>query len=168
MSIVLISQPKAIKRHPFGLYIDNQITLMLPLPVASRDMKSRAAKSRKRKQEERKMIGKETLNQLLTDEVKEKIEDLRFNYEYVGVRFQALNFKLGPIDHVSHIWYDGNDTGIGIDGLCAVHIDKIDSLEKFSGYYGDHCAIICGNHATWGEDSGEIIINDPICEVILQ
>lgn len=113
------------------------------------------------------MITRETLNKLLTDEVKEKIDDLRFAYEYVGVRFQDFSFKLGPIDHVSHVWYDGNDTGIGIDGLCALHIDKIDTLGKFGGYSGDHCAIICGNRATWGEDPGEIIINDPVCEIIL-
>lgn len=103
------------------------------------------------------MIGKEMLNQLLTDDVKEKIEDLRFTYEYVGVRFQDQPFKLGAIERNSRVWFDCDDTGIELDGLCAVHIDKIDLLGQYDGYCGDHCAIICGNRATWGEDPGEIV-----------
>lgn len=113
------------------------------------------------------MIGKEMINKLLTDEVKEKIEDLRFSYEYVGVRVQEPAFKLGVIEHNSHVWYDCDDSGVELDGLCAVYIDSIDPLGKFDGYSGDHCAIICGNRVTWGEDPGEIIINDPVCEIIL-
>lgn len=113
------------------------------------------------------MITRETLYQLLTDEVKEKIEDLRFVYEYVGIRFQEPAFKLGAMEHTSSVCYDCVDYGIELDGLCAIHIDHIDVLTECFGYYGDHCAIIAGNRATWGEDEGEIIIEDPVCEIIL-
>lgn len=82
--------------------------------------------------------------------------DLRRTYEYVGFRVQEQEFELGKIDHVSHVWYDGEDTGVELDGICVCDIDDLGA----SRYYGEHAAIICGYYAEWGEDPGERVIRD--------
>lgn len=82
--------------------------------------------------------------------------DLSWEYTYVGVRVQEQEFELGTIDHLSHIWDDGDDTGVELDGICACMLDRLGC----NWYFGDHVAIICGNEAEYGEDDGEIIIRD--------
>ena len=91
--------------------------------------------------------------------------DLDFDYGYVGVRVQDEPFELGKIDHLSHIWVDGDDTEEELDGICATRIDCLDILPY--EYFGDHVAIIVGNRATYGEDVGEIIIEDATVAEIL-
>lgn len=90
-------------------------------------------------------------------------------YEYVGVRVQEQEFELGEITHKSHVWgYDDNDEvvdfGEELDGICCT---RLESLEK-NEYYGDHIAIICGYSATFGNDDGEIIIEDPVVIKIIR
>lgn len=92
-------------------------------------------------------------------------QDLDFDFGYIGVRFQAQPFSLGKIDHVSHIWIDGDDTGEELNGICAVNLQDLDRIR--CEYPDSHAAIIAGNRATYGEDFGEIIIEDPIVAAIL-
>lgn len=51
----------------------------------------------------------------VTDEmirrVKELADELFYDYEIVGIRVQEVPFSLGEMDHCSHIWDDGEDTG---------------------------------------------------------
>lgn len=82
--------------------------------------------------------------------------DLNRDYTYVGVRVQEQEFELGAIDHFSHAWDDGDDTGIELDGICTCKLDRLGRNQ----YFGDHVAIICGNEAEYGEDDGELIIRD--------
>ena len=87
--------------------------------------------------------------------------DLAWEYEYIGVRIQNPEFELGTIDHVSHRWDDGVDTGEELDGICTLSVKALPRLRNLlSGYIGEHVAIICGNYAEYGEDDGEIIIRD--------
>ena len=88
--------------------------------------------------------------------------DLDSKYGYIGIRVQEEPFELGEMDHISHIWDNGDDTGIELDGVCATDINSVMAPE----YYGEHIAIICGNHAEVGEDVGEIIIRDAVVEYI--
>ena len=82
--------------------------------------------------------------------------DLSWDYEFVGVRVQEQDFELGAIEHLSHVWDNGDDTGVELEGIC---VCKLDCL-GVNQYYGDHVAIICGNEAEYGEDDGELIIRD--------
>lgn len=82
--------------------------------------------------------------------------ELSETYEYVGLRVQEQEFELGKIDHVSHVWDGGEDTGVELDGICVCDMDHLGA----NRYYGDHAAIICGYRASYGEDPGEIIIRN--------
>ena len=82
--------------------------------------------------------------------------DLSWDYEFVGVRVQEQEFEIGTIEHLSHVWDNGDDTGVELDGICVCKLDRL----GVNQYFGDHVAIICGNEAEYGEDDGEIIIRD--------
>lgn len=96
----------------------------------------------------------------MIQEIKDAAEDLRWDYDAIGVRIQDdIPFELGPISHLSHVWDDGEDTGEELPGICTVNIDALSGSHI---YFGDHVAIICGNCWEYGEDPGEIIISDPV------
>lgn len=82
----------------------------------------------------------------------------------IGIRVQDVPFEMGALNHNSHIWDDGDDTGEELDGVCAISRDM---LRYAFQYYGDHIAIIGGDYGESGEDVGEIIIRDAeVLEII--
>lgn len=93
-------------------------------------------------------------------------EEYDWDYAYIGIRTQDEPFALGEMDHCSHIWVDGDDTGDELPGVCATSIDsasvKYHCDDTIGGYCGDHCAIIAGNSVEYGEDADEYIICDPV------
>lgn len=101
----------------------------------------------------------------MIEKAREIIEEMELDskYGYIGIRVQEEPFELGEMDHVSHIWDNGDDTGVELSGVCATDINSTMAPE----YYGDHVAIICGNYAEFGEDVGEIIIEDAVVEYIM-
>lgn len=87
------------------------------------------------------------------------------DYEYVGIRVQdSIPFEMGEMSHVSNVWIDGDDTGEELPGVCVIDA-RLAHLAV--NYFGDHAAIVCGNHAEYGEDDGELIISDPVVVDIL-
>lgn len=101
----------------------------------------------------------------MIEKVKEMASDPYREYEYIGIRIQDdIPFKLGKMSHNSHIWNDGDDTGEELPGICVIDGHK---AHLITSYYGNHAAIICGDHAEYGEDKGELIISDPIVITIL-
>ncbi|MBR1708798.1 MAG: hypothetical protein IJ719_08225 [Clostridia bacterium] len=76
--------------------------------------------------------------------------------ECFGLRQQEEPFELGSLDHLSHIWVDGDDTGEELDGICATCIDY--DLIKRTHLFADHVALIGGTRIASGEDEGEIIL----------
>lgn len=109
----------------------------------------------------------------LTDEMFERVnecmEDLYREYDYIGVRVQDEEFAAGAIEHVSHIWVDGVDTGEEIGGICAVgaHVGADMLRQLVETYDGKHVAIIGSNSMEYGEDQGEIILyNAFVIEVL--
>ena len=94
-------------------------------------------------------------------------QELYYDYEVIGIRAQEEEFHLGQMDHVSHLWDDGEDTGEELDGVCAVSSTDAERVFKFLDYFGEHVAIIAGNEYSWGQDYGEIIIRDPVVVEIL-
>ena len=79
---------------------------------------------------------------------------LSWDYEFVGVRVQEQDFELGTIEHLSHVWDNGDDTGVELDGMRVCSLDRL----GVNYYFGVHVAISCGNEAEYGEDDGELII----------
>lgn len=94
----------------------------------------------------------------MIDTIKKTVEDmdLAYQFTYIGVRVQSLPFSLGQMEHVSHVWEDGDDTGVELDGVCVSSIYSLGANQ----YYGDHVAIIGGELVEYGEDEGEMILND--------
>lgn len=96
---------------------------------------------------------------------KEIAADPYREYEYIGIRVQDDHqFELGTLNHVSHIWDDGDDTGEELAGVCVIRADR---AELASCYYGEHIAIIGGDYIEYGEDDGELIISDPVVLEVL-
>ena len=89
-----------------------------------------------------------------------RVEDIAssalYDYEAVGVRVQDVPFSPGSMSHRSHVWDNGDDTGVELDGICVCSLDRL----GVNNYFGNHVAIICGNEAEYGEDDGELIIRD--------
>ena len=107
----------------------------------------------------------------LTDEMisraKVLAEEFFLEYEVFGIRVQDLPFEVGRLDHNSHVWEDGEDTGVELDGVCAVKIDEAGVNPRSHYYFGEHAAVIAGNRYTYGEDPGEIIIKDAVVVEVL-
>ena len=40
------------------------------------------------------------------------------------------------------------------------------NARRFPQYFGDHVALVCGNHCEIGEDEGELVIEDATVEYI--
>lgn len=100
----------------------------------------------------------------MIDKINEMADSLFYDYEVVGVRVQEQPFELGELRHVSHVWVDGDDTGEELPGVCVV---KAEHSDRGHLYFGDHVAIIAGNRYSYGEDPGEIIIEDPVVVEVL-
>lgn len=96
--------------------------------------------------------------------VKQAAEELHYDYERVGIRVQEVPFELGEMTHCSHVWDDGEDTGVELSGVCVLDSGR---AELFDRYFGDHIAIIAGNEYEYGEDDGEIILKDAVVIDIL-
>lgn len=94
----------------------------------------------------------------MIQEIKAVADELEYNY--IGVRIQEEPFEIGAIDHLSHVWDDGDDTGVELDGICAIDVARLDLANRNGEYFGGHSAIICGSCADYGADLGEIIIQD--------
>lgn len=107
------------------------------------------------------------LTAAMIEEIRNTIEEMQLEdeYEYIGVRVQEQPFELGEIDHISKIWIDGEETDEDLSGICTTKVDSIAMLPY--EYFGEHVAIICGNYAEYGEDVGELIIEDAIVSAII-
>lgn len=86
-----------------------------------------------------------------------------YDYEKIAIRVQEEAFSIGSIDHCSHVWVDGEDTQKELNGICCTMLDSIGINE----YFGEHAAVIAGNSFSYGEDSGEIIIEDAVVLAVL-
>ena len=104
------------------------------------------------------------VTQEMISKVKEMASDPYREYEYIGIRVQEVPFELGEMTHRSHVWDDGDDTGLELDGICALRGEYADLA---ASYYGDHIAIVAGNSIEYGEDKGEIIISDAVVLEVL-
>ena len=105
---------------------------------------------------------------MTANEIREKMEEYAWEYEKVAIRTQEEPFELGPIDHLSHVWVDGDDTGEELDGICGTTVEGVEQHIGPYGYIGDHMAIIAGNSYEYGEDAHEVIIRDAVVVEVLK
>lgn len=101
----------------------------------------------------------------LTAEIVERVKGIAngLDYDYIGFRVQEVPFSLGEMNHRSHVWNDGNDTGEELDGVCALDVRSMFFRpSRYGEYIGDYAAIVAGNYAEYGVDAGEIVISDPV------
>lgn len=108
----------------------------------------------------------------LIEMIRAKAEELHLKDEYgfsgVCVRVQDIPFELGSIDHVSHVWIDGEDTGEELPGISAIGIDDLEASAKYEGEYpGEHVAIVCGDCVAYGQDAYERILADAHVEFVV-
>lgn len=97
----------------------------------------------------------------IIEQVKKIAEENDMDYECIAIRVQEVPFELGEMSHVSHRWDDGDDTGEELDGVCGTKVSSIKAANAITAYYyGEHLAVIAGNHYTYGEDDGEVVIED--------
>lgn len=93
----------------------------------------------------------------MIDRVKEMAEDPFRDYYYIGIRVQDVPFELGEMNHMSHVWVDGDDTGEELNGVSVLLGAYADLANQ---YFGDHIAIVAGDSGESGEDDGEIVLSD--------
>lgn len=106
-------------------------------------------------------------------EIRELAEELRWEYDTVGIRTQDVPFEIGDIDHVSKVWDDGDETGEELDGLCVTDVFANEikmhlGLDDFGSYMGEHTAIVCGDLVEYGVDPGEKIIKNAVVVKIIK
>lgn len=89
--------------------------------------------------------------------VKEMAADPYREYEYIGIRIQEVPFEMGEMTHLSHVWDDGEDTGVELNGVSVLSGEYADLATH---YFGDYVAIVAGNSAEYGEDVGELVLSD--------
>ena len=95
----------------------------------------------------------------IIEQVKKIAEENDMDYECIAIRVQEVPFELGEMSHVSHRWDDGDDTGEELDGVSGTKVSSI-KANASTTYYGEYLAVIAGNYYTYGEDVGEVVIED--------
>jgi hypothetical protein len=106
------------------------------------------------------------INNIQIKQVAKDVEDRGYNYDYVGIRIEEeVNSVIGTIlDHQSSVWEDGNELDEKLNGVCAIDIDRVKELSNvaYNGYLGNIVLILGSEHAEYGEDAGEIIMENPV------
>lgn len=106
----------------------------------------------------------------MLNRLRDVAQELIYDYEVVAIRVQEPEFKLGEISHISSVWVDGEETADTLGGICGISSEFAEIVfnrVNSPGYPGEHVAVIAGNQFTYGEDSGEVIISDPVVVEVL-
>lgn len=82
--------------------------------------------------------------------------------DYVwGIRFDSPGLPIGHIFPASRVWDDGEVTDDFCDGTSCLAADYV---ARFRLQYFGTPYIVCGIHAGYGQDSGEILMSE--CEIM--
>ena len=91
-------------------------------------------------------------------------------WTWYGVRCCDDDLARGDKVPASRVWDDGEPTDemlagasclkVAHDGIGPAHI--LDHLARLSSYVGDHVYLVGGHYASYGEDDGEIVIEDAV------
>ena len=108
----------------------------------------------------------------ITNEMLDRLEEIAADSDYylVGIRCQEVPFEMGEMDHVSHIWQDGEDTGEKLTGVCVISArcaHRVFCGPAYTIYPGTHVAIVGSNYGYGGEDDGELVLeNAEVIEIL--
>lgn len=101
------------------------------------------------------------------------LDDLCFEHGYVGIRIQESDFGLragDAVDHLSHVWDDGDDTGDELTGVSALSAEAFSRFASRGGcvpYIGRTVLLLGASRVTYGEDEGELIMEDATVLAVL-
>jgi hypothetical protein len=97
----------------------------------------------------------------ILDEAKEVAEELECSYECFGLRVIPEGYTVGSGDilNPSYNWDDGENTGELLAGTSAIELIG-DYSNNLVQYCGAQIALIAGDDAGYGEDCGEILIDN--------
>jgi hypothetical protein len=98
--------------------------------------------------------------------ISSRIEKLKLQFaeHYAwGVRFDVPGLCVGHVFPVSRVWANDQPTEETLPGTATLedsHLEVICSTHFYTGA----AYIVCGEHAGYGEDQGEILMRD--CEIM--
>lgn len=103
-----------------------------------------------------------------TQEIVAKAEELWGDIDQmcIGVRTQEQPFELGPIDHNSVVWEDGDETDEELDGISVTSVEspsvRMHASDHPAGscYFGEHVALVAYDEYEAGYDDGEEVAED--------
>lgn len=101
------------------------------------------------------------------------LDDLCFEHGYVGIRIQESDFGLradDAVDHRSLVWDHGFETEDELPGVCALDARHFGSIASRGGcvpYIGRTVLLLGANRVTYGEDEGELIMEDATVLAVL-
>jgi len=98
-------------------------------------------------------------------EIMSTIDPADYDYDYIGIRimdrsYSGYDLAVGDTLPHSYRWDDGEQTDEVLNGTCAIKVGARLKSCDHEGYAGNRVMIIAGNCMEWGEDAGEIIIQD--------
>lgn len=103
-------------------------------------------------------------------EIANSILSKNYEFDYVGIRIQEELFgeEIGQeLNFKSYVWDDGNQTDELLNGICAINAKTAKRLNFIGGYMGRHILVLGCDYVEYGNDSEEIIMNNPIVLDIL-
>lgn len=111
------------------------------------------------------MASRESVIKVLGEIDMAEFED---EYECVGIRVQEDSYgqRVGDVmDHNSRVWIDGDETEEELDGVCAI---KSNMTGVACEYFGNTVLVLGSNCYTYGEDAGEVIMQEPTVLAIIE
>src|SRR5690349_1690277 len=76
-----------------------------------------------------------------------------------GVRWDVAGLPVGHIFPPSRRWEDNQVTGDVLPGTSCTEVDGLKYITEFN-YYEGTPYIVCGIHAGYGEDCGEVLLSE--------
>jgi len=104
----------------------------------------------------------------MTADIEAIIDEAKRHYEFVGLR--TVEDGHDPLEE-SKVWIDGEITEDGVGGVCATDVDEFTAYAQHNMaeknyrvgfYFGENTYIVAGNKSSYGDDLGEIVIEDAI------
>lgn len=96
------------------------------------------------------------------------LDELEFEYGCIGIRVQEESYglRVGDVmEHNSRVWIDGEETEEELDGVCAISVSCLDVADE---YYGSCILVLGSDRYTYGEDAGEIILQDATVLAVIE
>jgi len=97
------------------------------------------------------------------------LEEMGMEYAYIGIRVQeeAYGAKVGEaVDHCSKVWIDGDETDEELDGVCAMNASQLGCVG--CEYFGNVVLVLGADRVDYGEDAGEIIMQDATILAVIE